>query len=105
MPTRKKRPAMASASTIAQLEAGVQQRWFALTQADDAGADAEQLETLFISYMADLAALIAARASASTPLPPPQRAPRPPTRATAPRPHRQPDATTYHIPATYGWRP
>ncbi len=47
--------------TPEQLEQRVQLRWFALTQAEDAGADDAALADLFALYMADLDALVAAR--------------------------------------------
>jgi hypothetical protein len=52
-----------SRPTIEQLEQRVQQRWFALTQAEDAGADDAALTDLFAQYMADLDALVVARAT------------------------------------------
>lgn len=53
-----------AAQTVAQIEQRLQQRWFDLTQAEDAGKGADTLTDLFERYMADLAALVAARAPA-----------------------------------------
>ena len=54
-----KRPAR---PTVEQLEQHVQQSWFALTQAEDAGAGEAALTELFEHYMAVLDALVTARA-------------------------------------------
>jgi|GEM_PF-5955221 len=58
MPARVRR---AAPLTAEQIERRMQERWFALIQAEDAGKDASELERLFVEYMAELDALVAAR--------------------------------------------